>query len=55
VVVSVPAGRYGAQAQLRIVLGATYVEMLLTETAKRAGSLVPAATGLARAAAARQG
>jgi hypothetical protein len=52
VVVSVPAGPYGAQAQLRLVLGSTYVEMLLTETAKRTGSLVPASTGLARAAAA---
>lgn len=55
VVVSVPAGRYGAQAQLRLVLGATYVEMLLTETAKRTGSLVPATTGLARAAGAARG
>jgi hypothetical protein len=55
VVVSVRAGRYGAQAQLRLVLDATYVEMLLTETAKRTGSLVPATAGLARAAAARRG
>jgi hypothetical protein len=52
VVVSVRAGPYGAQTQLRLVLGTTYVEMLLTETAKRTGSLVPATTGLAHAAAA---
>jgi hypothetical protein len=53
VVVTVPAGPYGAQTQLRLVRGATYVEMLLTETAKRSGSLVPATTGLARAAVVR--